>query len=60
MLNKIGIFLKKILRALNLFTKSFVNMFFDNTWSFFDSSFKLFSTRTCFVFFEVKFLFDFL
>ena len=45
------------LRILNLFMQSFVNHFVDFTLTFCDNSFNLFSTSTCFVLFEVAFLF---
>ena len=47
------------LRTLYLFIKSFVIPFCDITLTFFDSSFNSFSLSTCFVLFEVTFLFNF-
>ena len=47
------------LRILYSFVKSFVNSFVDIALTFFDSSFNSFSTSTCFVLFEVTFLFKF-
>ena len=46
-------------RILNLLIKSFFNPFVDITLTFPDISFDLFSTRPCFVLFEVTFLFIF-
>ena len=60
MLNKIGIFLKKILRALNLFTKSFANMFLIILGLSLIVHLNYFQHVHVLFFFEVKFLFDFL
>ena len=48
-----------LLRILNLFIKSLVNPFFVTILTISDSSFNSFSTNTCFVLFEVTFLFKF-
>ena len=47
------------LRILNLFIKSFANLFVDLALTFFDISFNIFSSSTCFVLFEVTFLYIF-
>ena len=47
------------LRILNLYIKSFINLFFDIALIFSDSSFNSFSRSTCFLLFEVKFSFTF-
>ena len=44
---------------LYLFIRSFVNPFVDTSLTFFDSSFNSFSTNTCFLLFEITFLFNF-
>ena len=45
------------LQVLHFCIKYFINSFVDVAFNFFDSSFNSFSTNTCFVLFEVVFLF---
>ena len=51
--------LEKILRIIYLFIKSAANPFVDITSTLLDSSFNSFLTSTCFILFDVTFLFKF-